>query len=254
MRVAVVGKGGAGKSVVAGTMARLLARSGHKVLALDSDPIPGLAISLGLGPVTTPMLLDAVEKNDKGRWRLKKGVGGARAVQRYSLEGPDGVRLLQLGKANADGLKDAMGSVNGFYQVVHRLARDGTLSGWTIVGDLPAGPRQAAYDWVPYADRLVLVVEPTWQSILTARRIARLGRARSGVEVVALGNKLRQQGDVELIEERLGEPVVGTLPFDPAIAEADARGKAPIDHAPDSPAVRAIEDLIEALSRRSVTV
>jgi CO dehydrogenase maturation factor len=68
MRIAVVGKGGAGKSVVAGTMARLLARRGDKVLALDSDPIPGLAISLGLGSLTTPMLQDAVEKDEKGRW------------------------------------------------------------------------------------------------------------------------------------------------------------------------------------------
>jgi MinD-like ATPase involved in chromosome partitioning or flagellar assembly len=166
--------------------------------------------------------------------------------------GPDGVRLLQFGKTNAQGLKDVMGSINGFYQVVHRLARDGTLSEWTIVGDLPAGPRQAAYNWVPYANRLVLIVEPTWQSILTARRLTRIARARSGVEVVAFGNKLRETGDIELIEERLGERTAGWLPFDPLVAEADARGKALIDHAPDSPAVRAIEELVDVLDRRKV--
>jgi CO dehydrogenase maturation factor len=46
LRVAVVGKGGAGKSLIAGT----LARRGHHVLALDVDTLPGLALSLGLGP------------------------------------------------------------------------------------------------------------------------------------------------------------------------------------------------------------
>ena len=50
MRIAVVGKGGAGKSVIAGTTARLLARQGRRVLALDSDLLPGLSISLGSGP------------------------------------------------------------------------------------------------------------------------------------------------------------------------------------------------------------
>ena len=48
MRVAFVGKGGAGKSAIAGTFARTLARQGDPVLAIDSDPLPGLAFSLGL--------------------------------------------------------------------------------------------------------------------------------------------------------------------------------------------------------------
>ncbi len=51
MRLALVGKGGSGKSVVAGTIARLLAREGRQVLALDLDTLPGLAFSIGLGPV-----------------------------------------------------------------------------------------------------------------------------------------------------------------------------------------------------------
>lgn len=45
VRIVVVGKGGAGKSVVAGTMARVFARGGERVLALDSDLMPGLALS-----------------------------------------------------------------------------------------------------------------------------------------------------------------------------------------------------------------
>ena len=46
----MVGKGGAGKSVIAGTIARVLARDGTHVLALDSDLLPGLSISMGAGP------------------------------------------------------------------------------------------------------------------------------------------------------------------------------------------------------------
>ena len=48
MRIAVAGKGGAGKTTTAATLARLLARRGYRVNALDDDPNPNLAVALGL--------------------------------------------------------------------------------------------------------------------------------------------------------------------------------------------------------------
>jgi len=48
MKIATVGKGGSGKTTIAGTLARLLAGDGHKVLAIDGDPNPNLALTLGM--------------------------------------------------------------------------------------------------------------------------------------------------------------------------------------------------------------
>jgi len=48
MKIAVAGKGGSGKTTVAGTLARTLARQGYRVLAIDADPAPNLAITLGI--------------------------------------------------------------------------------------------------------------------------------------------------------------------------------------------------------------
>lgn len=248
----MVGKGGSGKSVVAGTIARILARRGHRVLALDSDPIPGMAISLGLGPLTDAMLVDASEKNEQGRWRLKKGIGAARAVQRYSVVGPDGIRLLQFGKAGPEGLGHVMGSVNAFYAVVHRLARTDVLRDWSVVGDLPAGPRQAAFDWAPYADTFLVVAEPGWQSILTARRVARIAGSRPGVEVLMIANKVREAEETRLIADRTRREITAAIPADPAVAEADRAGVALFDHAPSSRAVVAIEALVDQLGERSM--
>ncbi len=248
MRLAVAGKGGSGKSFVAGTLARVLARRGHRVLVLDSDPMPGLAISLGMGPVDDAMLSEAVERDDADRWRLRRGIGAARAVQRFSKEGPDGVRLLQYGKPGHDGLGPIMGSVTGFTQVVHRLARDGVLGGWTIVGDLPAGPRQTAYNWAPYAARFLVVVEPTWQSVLTGRRVARLAEARGTAEVVVIANKVSSAADARFVATEMDAAPIGAVPRDPAVAAADRRGRAPIDAAPGAPAVGAIEDLADRLT------
>jgi CO dehydrogenase maturation factor len=249
VRVAVIGKGGAGKSVISGTMARVLARDGRRVLALDSDLLPGLSLSLGAGPdPAEPPLNDAAEQDENGRWRLKKGIGPVRAVRRYATDAPDGIRLLQAGKVPKDGLEPIMGSINAFYRVVHRLPDARTFDDWTVVGDLPAGPRQIAFGWAPYADTYVAVVQPSAQSALTARRVARIARMREGARAVFVANRVTGPADVRHVEEMIGEPVLAAVPVDEAVARAELLGFAPIDHAPDSAAVLEIERLVTALA------
>ena len=249
MRLAVIGKGGAGKSVIAGTMARVLAQEGRKVLALDSDLLPGLSISLGSGPdPAEPPLNAAAERDDDNRWRLRRGIGPVRAVQRYSTAAPEGIRLLQAGKTPREGLQPIMASVNAFYRVIHRLPEARTFEDWTLVGDLPAGPRQAAFDWAPYARTFVVVVQPGSQSILTARRVARIARSRREAKAVFVANRVKSEEDVALVERMIGEPVFASVPADDGVAEAERMGVAPIDHVPDSPAVPAIRDLVAKLA------
>lgn len=252
LRVAVAGKGGAGKSTLAGTLARVLARRGHRVLALDSDTLPGLALSLGATAPAEPPLLAAAEKGEDGRWRLKKGIGPARAVQRYAIDAPDGVRLLQSGKHTDTGLAPVMGAVNVFYKLVARLNEPAGLREWTFVGDLSAGPRQIAYDWAPYAERILLVVEPTWQSMLTARRIVRIAATPRAVAMSLVVNKASGQPDVELVEDFFGMSALAVVPADDALRDAERSGLAPIDMAPHSPAVAAIEQLADALAAGSL--
>lgn len=253
LRLAVVGKGGAGKSVISATLARTLARRGHRVLALDSDTLPGLSISLGAGVPEEVPLNAAAERNDKGRWRLVKGVGPARAVQRYAIDAPDGVRLLQIGKSDRRGLAANRPSHQAFYQVIHRLDDVRSLDDWVILGDLPAGPRQAAYDWAPYAQRFLLVVEPTWQSMLTARRIVRIaGSMRDDREFSLVVNKVTTDADAERVQEFLGVPLLGAVPADDAVRAAERAGVALLDAAPDAPAARAIARLADALDAANI--
>ncbi|MDQ3463513.1 MAG: carbon monoxide dehydrogenase, partial [Actinomycetota bacterium] len=95
MRVAFVGKGGAGKSSIAGVFARVLARNGARVLALDSDPMPGLAYSLGVPSRDVGIPAEAVEEyeDDEGRrrYRLRPGLDASAAIEQYSTVSPDGV-------------------------------------------------------------------------------------------------------------------------------------------------------------------
>lgn len=252
LHVAFVGKGGAGKSVIAATVARLLARGGHRVLALDSDTFPGLSLSLGALVPGDPPLNGASEKDEHGRWRLRRGIGPVRAVQRFATDAPDGVRLLQAGKHGPDGLGPVMGAVNAFNAVIHRLREADALRDWAIVGDLSAGPRQTAFDWAPYADRLLVVVEPTWQSMLTARRIVHIARARRDVEPLLVVNKVRGADDAARVEGELGVPAVAAIPVDEGVRSAERAGAALLDHAPGSPAVEAIGRLAERLDGGTV--
>ncbi len=48
MKIAVSGKGGAGKTTLAGVMARVLADRGKKIIAIDADPDSNLASAIGI--------------------------------------------------------------------------------------------------------------------------------------------------------------------------------------------------------------
>ena len=98
MNLAIVGKGGAGKTSISGTLARLLARRGHRVVAIDGDPNPNLAFTLGIAPEPmgdTPALTpDLVEYAEGRGYRLTKTFADVCAS--HAVEAPDGVTLLAM--------------------------------------------------------------------------------------------------------------------------------------------------------------
>ncbi len=252
MRVAFVGKGGAGKSAIAGTLARALARRGESVLVLDSDPMPGLAFSIGMDASDAGIPDEAVEENpeERGpRYRLRSGLSAEEAVERYAAVGPDGVRVLQFGKLRGH-VAPFVPSQFAFRQIMAELP-DGR---WNLVGDLPGGTRQPFLGWGDYARTMLVVVEPTAKSLLSARRLARLARLEHAPQVVAVANKMRLPRDAALVAERTGLRVVGAVPYDEMLAEAEREGLPPIDYAPGSSAVQAVESLLEWLCSEEARV
>ncbi|MDQ6837425.1 MAG: hypothetical protein M3137_03555 [Actinomycetota bacterium] len=247
MRVAFVGKGGAGKSAIAGTFARVLARHGPAVLAVDSDPMPGLAFSLGLKVTDAGIPDDAVEERAEGeegrRYRLRAGLSAAEAVDRYAASGPDGIRFLQFGKLRGHS-SDLFRSQLAFMQILDELP---TMS-WNVIGDLPGGTRQPFFGWGEYAQTVLVVVEPSMKSLLAGRRLARLSLTQSAPErIVAVANKVAAADDVERVGRATGLEVIASVPLDDELAQAERRGRAPIDDAPTCAAVVAVTSLVERL-------
>jgi CO dehydrogenase maturation factor len=91
MKLAVVGKGGSGKTTTSAVVARTLARRGLSVVALDCDSNPNLGISLGVGDDETEALVSMREALDEGE--QEHATGWDELLERFGSDAPDGVRL-----------------------------------------------------------------------------------------------------------------------------------------------------------------
>lgn len=247
LSVAFVGKGGAGKSTIAGTVARMLAQRGEPVLAVDSDPMPGLSIALGLGAPEAGLPDEAtVEVAEAERRTFRLRMSPEDTVEAYAATGADGVRYLQFGK-----LRGAVGALARSQAAFRHILAGLPPDRWHIVGDLPGGTRQPFFGWGDYADTFVVVVEASAKGVLSARRLGRLALAADAKRIVAVVNRARS-GDADLVARRTGLEVVGTVPFDEVFGEADRAGAAPLDHpGPGSAGLTAVGSLLDALLERT---
>jgi CO dehydrogenase maturation factor len=109
MRLAIAGKGGTGKTTISGTLARLFAREGHTVVAIDADTNPNLATMLGLAPdalqgiAALPRNLMERRTEPDGTTRLVFTADPEEILRQYGAPAPDGVQLIVMGKVHHGG-------------------------------------------------------------------------------------------------------------------------------------------------------
>ncbi len=262
LKIAVSGKGGVGKTFIAGVLARLLARDGFRVLAVDADPNINLSTTLGLPGEKTKRLKPLSENADLIRERTGMFPGAPYPgvfklnprvddlVDRFGVVGPDGVRLLVMGTVRAGGT-GCMCPANALLRML--LAHLVLERDEVVILDMEAGLEHFGRGTARGVDGLLVVVEPTFKSVETASRMMPLARDIGIRDILAVANKVSSKLEEEFVEEavgRLGIPLVGKVPLDPSVSEADRLGVSPLDHAPDSPAVRAVYEVKEALRSR----
>jgi CO dehydrogenase maturation factor len=114
--------------------------------------------------------------------------------------------------------------------------------------DTEASPEHLSRGTARYADAMLTVVEPYYKSLETGRRMAVLGKDLGLERVALVANKIANEQELEAVREFAEShdlEVAGVVPRDEHFPEAERAEAAPLDYAPDAPAVAAIGDLAE---------
>lgn len=240
MKIAVAGKGGVGKTTISGTVSRALARRGDTVLALDADLNPMLGVSLGVGADQTDLVLAARQAVADGDAEHEPTIEGI--VQRFGADAPDGVRLVIASRLDVIDPGCMCCGVNPA-----NLVRQLEHGERTVICDLEAGIATVEKLEAGQVDVVLVVANPTGKALEVARRVIEL--VGDAAEIIVVANRVRDESDLELIREVLGdERELFVIPEDDVIAAADREGSAPIDLDPDAPGVAAIVRLAERVA------
>ena len=119
----------------------------------------------------------------------------------------------------------------------HVIVREKDL----VILDMEAGIEHLGRATARGVDAMIAVVEPGMRSIDTVERIMQLGKEIGITRYLAVINKATEPGVVEEKLKDLGIEVIGTIPYDPKLIEADLAGKAPVDVG--GPAVESIKKI-----------
>ncbi len=256
MKIAISGKGGVGKTTLAGVMARILAAKGKKVLAIDADPDSNLASAIGLPKDLSDRLSPIASMTTliEERTGAQKGTFGAMFKLNPKVDDlPDelgvtyqGVKLLLLGCIPQGG----GGCFCPENVLLKNLVRHVlVLRDEALIIDMEAGLEHLGRGSTSYVDGLIIVVEPGQRAIQTARQIKRLGEDLKIKKMMIVGNKVRSEEDRKVIEDHLSDfPILGHMSFNPVILQADREGKSPYDM--DDRIKAEVEAILQELEKR----
>jgi CO dehydrogenase maturation factor len=240
MKIVVAGKGGVGKTTVAGTLARAFARTGRRVIALDADTNPMLGISLGLGPEQTELLVGVRQGLDTGETDHERSTEGF--VERFGRDAPDGVRLVVACRIDRPDPGCPCCGVSA-----ESLLRELEGEDVVVIGDLEAGVGTVMRLRSGEADVIAVVAQPTAKSLQVARRAVEVGRTKAS-RVLVVANRVRDDDDLAVVREAVGDVELVVVPDDAVIGEADRDGRAPIDLDDTSAGVAAVVSLAHRIA------
>lgn len=243
MKVAVVGKGGSGKTTTSAVLARALARRGLKTIALDCDTNPNLGLSLGVGEVETDRLVAVRQAVDTGE--EEHAADFSDLIKRFGVDAPDGVRLAVVSAIENPEPGCPCCGISP-EQLLERLdSTDGV-----VVADFEAGLGTVIRMGSNPIDVIIVVTEPTSKSLEVARRAVTLVQQEKLGRLVIAANRVRDDADLDRIRAALPDLDLVVIPDEPEIVNAERLGESPLDSAPLSPGVRALVGLAENVVQR----
>jgi CO dehydrogenase maturation factor len=258
MKVAVSGKGGVGKTLIAGGLAKGFVERGFKTMAIDADSSPNLALTLGLTAEEARKILPLTENKELVDSKTKTEFTGVfnlnfkvdDIIRDYSVSTPLGVNLIVMGTVKAMG-SGCMCAPNA---VVRGLLRHLMVErNEAVVLDLEAGVEHIGRGTARAVDTLLIVADSNLKSLEIAKHIHEMSAAAEMKEVFLVGNRVMNQAQEEAIKtfaEKNGLKILALVPFDQKVIEADMLGQTPLKNK-EMAAVKTIDNICDILLKKN---
>ena len=258
MKVAVSGKGGVGKTLIAGGIARGFAERKYKTIAIDADSSPNLALTLGLTAEEARKILPISE--NKALVESKTSTGYSHVynlnfsvddiVKEYSVPTPLGVNLIVMGTVQSMGA----GCMCAPTAVIRALLRYLVVeTDEAVVLDLEAGVEHIGRGTARQVDVLLIVADSNLKSLEIAKHIHDMALAAGMKQLYLVGNRVmndEQKAAIKSYADKNGLTLLEFVPFDTKVTESDMLGKTPLLNREIS-AVKTIDNICELLLKKN---
>ncbi len=245
--IAITGKGGTGKSIIASLMISQLAKKyPGEILAIDADSAMSLPYTLGI-EADPQKTITAMRRSIVGYNDVKKKMNDRpmREVIRDAVHHGDGFDLLLMGRPEEPGCYCAVNDL--LRHGMDMLVQDYSIS----VVDGEAGPEQINRRVLKDLDMLLVVSDMSARSLETARGIVEIAMANeNGISVRKAGlvlNRVRNDEPLHDLVKKVGVPVVGYIPEDSILNKYDREGKSLRELPADAPSVAAVETILKQI-------
>lgn len=238
-KIAIAGKGGVGKTMIASTIAYILAFEGNSVYAIDADPNPTLGQALGfpieklnsIRPILSlrNLISERVGKSNYGSYfTLNPYVNDI--PEQYSMEHRS-IRLLIMGSTQGANTGCACTENAIVKALVNYLILQANE---TIIMDMVAGTEHLGRGTASGVDAMLIIVEPSMRSIQAGQSVVKLTKQYKNMKYWIVGNKIRNEDDRSLIAEFfLDCQIAGYITYNPLIIDCENKGDPVFDLFPE---------------------
>ena len=255
MKLAITGKGGTGKSTIAGILTHYYKNDGYKVLAVDADPDANLASAIGIPAEKASAIIPISEQRKliKERTGADPGQFGQLFKMNPTVHDiPDefcidyqGIKLLVMGAIR----KGGSGCACPENVLLRSLLSEIILNrDEVIIVDMEAGIEHLGRATARSIDKMIIIVEPGSRSISTAKTIMRMAKEIAIQSFVIVGNKLQDEKQKEWISKKFSQDqILGMISYHEIIRDADLLQQ-PLIELLDEKLKREFEKIYQAMS------